>query len=122
MPMKTEDVAKQLGVPADDPWVQADLETLARAGHKPTTPPAGWYPVQGRLRWWDGTAWTNNWEKRPDKSWSTSAQVGMGLAIFIPFIGFLMGLALVAGKDRHAHWVVLTSIAVPLLAVLLLLR
>jgi hypothetical protein len=82
------------------------------------TPPAGWYPCEDRLRWWNGTAWTNNWEKRADKSWSKSAEVGMWLAVIIPFIGFLMGLALVAGRDRHAHWVVLTSIAVPLLAAL----
>lgn len=79
----------------------------------------GWYPVKGgRHRWWDGNAWTDQWTK--SGSWSKSAEVGMWLAILLPPIGFLMGLALVAGRDNHAHWVVVTSIAVPVLLVLLL--
>ncbi len=115
-------IAGQLGLPADDPTVQADLQRLAEKAPvdaRPAPKPS-WYPVQGRLRWWNGTAWTNNWSEAPDKRWSKSAEVGMWLAIFIPVIGFLMGLALVAGRDRHAHWVVLTSIAVPVLVLILL--
>ena len=26
----------------------------------PTNPPAGWYPQGGQERWWDGTAWSDN--------------------------------------------------------------
>lgn len=26
------------------------------------TPP-GWYPVRGRLRWWNGQRWTDNWQE-----------------------------------------------------------
>ncbi len=117
--MEADDIAKRLGVPADDPSVRADLERLGERTAATPTPPAGWYPFEGRLRWWDGTAWTHQWQRTADKTWSKSAEVGMWLAIFIPFIGFLMGLALVAGRDRHAHWVVLTSIAVPVAVVIL---
>lgn len=120
--METDEAAKRLGVPATDPSVRADLERLAKRGEGVATPPAGWYPYEGRLRWWDGNTWTHQWQRTADKTWSKSAEVGMWLAIFVPLIGFLMGLALVAGRDRHAHWVVLTSIAVPILALLLLLR
>lgn len=35
----------------------------ATVGTVPTTPPAGWYDdpsQQGRMRWWDGVAWSDH--------------------------------------------------------------
>ena len=81
------------------------------------TAPPGWYPHHKQLRWWDGSSWTNQWKRTPERVWSTSAQIGMWLALLLPPIGFLMGLALVAGRDRHAPWIVLTSLVVPILAI-----
>lgn len=95
-------------------------ENIPETGSESGDVPAGWYPMNNQLRWWDGTAWTNEWRKTPERQWTTSAQVGLWLAVLLPPIGFLMGLALVAGKDKHGHWVVLTSVVVPILAVLLL--
>lgn len=109
--------AAAIDLPVEELAAKDEPERLGarRVGAKP-----GWYPFDGRLRWWDGSTWTNHWEKTPEKRWSRSAEVGMWLAVLIPFIGFLMGLALVAGRDRHAHWVVLTSLIVPVVVVLLL--
>lgn len=87
-------VARRLGLPADDPSVQADLRQLA--GEQQATRPA----------------------KPP---MTTAATIGFFMAIFVPFAGFLMGLALTAARDRHGHWVVVTSIAVTLLAAVALL-
>lgn len=109
--------AAAIGLTADELAAEGELE---RPTAKQPSARPGWYPFDGRLRWWSGSEWTNHWEKTPEKRWSKSAEVGMWLAILIPFIGFLMGLALVAGRDRHAHWVVLTSLVVPILVVVLL--
>lgn len=104
----------------EDPPVQTGIEPPAEARTEAaSTAEPGWYPFDGRLRRWDGKAWTHDWRRTEEKTWSNAAQVGMFLGIFLWPVGFLMGLALVAGRDRHAHWVVLTSIAAPVVAVLL---
>lgn len=38
--------------------------------------PAGWYPVEGdaRLRWWDGTQWTDHFQPEPTPSSSVRTQ------------------------------------------------
>lgn len=115
-----ETAAKQLGLPPDDPLVVADLRRLANTQNVGGDAPPGWYRVPGyksRRRYWDGESWTDHWHR--DNPWSGAAQVGMGLAVLIPFVGFLMGLALVAGRDHHGHWVVLTSVGMVVAWVLL---
>lgn len=129
MEQRLSEIAERLGVDPDDPAVMADLERIAN-GPQPESVPRvkppqrgaadpGWYPCQGRLRWWDGTAWTSQWGSSKPK-WSKSAQLGMWLALFLPPVGFLVGLALVAGRDPHAHWVVSTSIIVPVIVIVLM--
>ena len=53
-------VAKKMGLPPDDPSVQADIETLT-SGHSAASqdPPPGWYEAPGGgRRFWDGNRWT----------------------------------------------------------------
>lgn len=51
-------VAARMGLPADDPAVEADLRQLA--GQRTEPPPPGWYeaPGGGGRRYWDGKSWT----------------------------------------------------------------
>ena len=88
-----------------------------------TASPAGWHPDPGDpafLRWWDGTTWTDQRQPRPpdasvpstEEEGSGMAVAGFVLAILLPFIGFLVGLAMIAGRRRYGGWVVLTSVVV----------
>jgi len=87
-----------------------------------TAPPPGFYDDgSGRQRWWDGEAWTEHRQGAPapvpaedegDEGISGTAIVGYLLALVIPFIGFLIGLALIARKDRHGIGVTLLATAV----------
>ncbi|HZJ28583.1 MAG TPA: DUF2510 domain-containing protein, partial [Solirubrobacterales bacterium] len=65
-----------------------------------------WYPVPGgRLRWWDGTSWTDNLApgdpSQADTPMSGTAMTGIAFALLMPLIGFFIGIALIAAKDRH---------------------
>lgn len=69
----------------------------------PSTPgvPAGWYPdsASGRMRWWDGTKWTENFQHGASAGMGNGAAVAalvLGIAGFlltpIPFfIGLFLG-------------------------------
>lgn len=47
------------GAPSDSPSSSGSkTPTIPRSG---VTPP-GWYPARGRLRWWNGQRWTDNWQ------------------------------------------------------------
>jgi hypothetical protein len=48
--------------------------------------------------------------KAEPKGITWTATIGYILAALLPFIGFLVGLALIARKDRHGIGVVLLSI------------
>lgn len=61
----------------------------------PSTPgvPAGWYPdpASGRVRWWDGTAWTENFQH----AGNTAAPAGTGngfatAALVLGIFGFVV--------------------------------
>ncbi|MDQ1569849.1 MAG: hypothetical protein QOF79_523 [Actinomycetota bacterium] len=67
----------------------------------PTTP-AGWYsdPASGRMRWWDGYRWTENFQTPVVATATASngfatASLILGIAGFvlfaIPFVGWLIG-------------------------------
>lgn len=118
-------MAKRLGVPPDDPSVQADLRRLAGGRDATADTPPGWYPFPGEKgyrRWWTGEAWTDRWKDDPAKPpMTTAATIGFFMAVFVPFAGFLMGLALTAARDRHGHWVVVTSMVAAFLAAIALL-
>jgi len=83
------------------------------------SPPPGFYDDgTGAQRWWDGTNWTEhrNGALAPNaagdaesKVISWTATIGYILAALLPFIGFFVGLALIARKDRHGIGVVLLS-------------
>jgi Protein of unknown function (DUF2510) len=82
-----------------------------------TSPPPGFYDDgSGRQRWWDGGQWTEHRQGAPtpteadeDEGISGTAVAGYVLAFLIPFIGFLVGLALIARRDKHGIGVVLLS-------------
>lgn len=83
----------------------------------PTKIEAGWYPVPGgRLRWWNGTAWTEDFapgnpSQDPDSPMTSTAITGIAFALLIPVIGFFIGIALIAAKDRHGGLVTGLSVA-----------
>jgi hypothetical protein len=78
-------------------------------------PPPGWYDDgKGGKRWWDGTGWAEvrqPAEPTPEpQQISGVAVMGYAFAIFLPLIGFITGLALIAKGDRHAVGVTLVSL------------
>lgn len=92
----------------------------AAADVKPqTSPPPGWYSDgnhEGR-RWWDGDGWTAHYEnpQPPAPTQGTEqisgvAVLGYVFAFLGPFVGFFIGLALIAKNDRHAVGVIVASI------------
>lgn len=85
-----------------------------------TAPPPGFYDDgSGRQRWWDGSQWTEHRQGVPaplateppeDSGISGTAVAGYVLAALIPFVGFFVGIALIARRDRHGAPVVLVSV------------
>lgn len=75
------------------------LRTVTEDGPKPVAAPAGWYPDgSGRLRWWDGRAWTEAFvEVKPDRTWATVSH----LTVFVLMvIAPLVILFTVGREDR----------------------
>lgn len=99
-------------------------------------PPPGWYTdgKHDERRWWDGAKWTDNYDPprpaapapqvspaTPAEQISGAAVLGYVFAFLGPFVGFLIGLALIAKNDRHAVGVVVASIAAGFLWLVLVL-
>ena len=85
-------------------------------------PPAGFYDDgSGRQRWWDGAGWTEHRQGAPQPPATSNegmgwmATIGYILAILAPFLGFLVGLALVVRRDKHAAGVIALSILISLI-------
>lgn len=89
--------------------------------------PAGWHPDPqdaAFLRWWDGETWTDHRRPRqpaeavpvaaanaePSEGMSGLAITGFVLGVLFPIVGFLMGLAMIAGRREHGPAVLVTSI------------
>lgn len=87
--------------------------------------PAGWHPDPqdaAFLRWWDGETWTDQRKPRQpaaatahdagesNEGMSGLAIAGFVLAVLFPIVGFLMGLAMIAGRRQHGAAVLITSI------------
>jgi len=100
--------------------------TMATGGEHSTgsESPAGWHPDPSDaafLRWWNGETWTDDRRPRHPDSVAPDAEaeqgiglpiVGYALALLFPFIGFVVGLAMISGGRKHGAGVVLTSLAV----------
>lgn len=101
----------------------ADAQTIAAVPS-----PAGWYPdTTGRpqQRYWDGSQWTTHFAPptpAPDPGRSSGLYaLGLITAIFIPVIGFILGIVLVARRqDTAGLIVVVVSIVMGVLALLVL--
>lgn len=44
---------------------RAIAESPEPAAIEASQTPAGWYPIEGQLRWWDGSQWTENFAPLP---------------------------------------------------------
>jgi hypothetical protein len=69
-------------------------------------PPPGWHPDPNdptQWRWWDGEEWTDKRSPRDGVKRSSGNGVAAGyvMAIVIPIVGFLIGLALLVRDDRN---------------------
>lgn len=97
-----------------------------------TTAPAGWYPhpsMAATQRYWDGERWTDHIAPgapqtakpvvtpKPDvPDWLYG--VGYAAAIFLPIIGLIIGVVLLA-KGKTDHGVGMIVLAVVVMALLL---
>ncbi len=113
---------------------QIDAEDAARATRKPPAgqasppgPPAGWYPhpsMAQTLRYWDGSEWTDHIAPDPPSMTVVHAAsstvptmsdgvmvVGYITAVFIPIVGFIIGIVAMA-KGRGGHGVIMLIISV----------
>jgi uncharacterized membrane protein YdbT with pleckstrin-like domain len=82
-------------------------------------PGPGWYPDPNdpqTNRYWDGGKWTES--RAPITTPTTTEKrdtfeavdgIGYALAVFLPLIGFIMGLVML-NKSKHGVWIVLTSV------------
>lgn len=91
---------------------------------EPQLPPPGYYPDPntGQPRWWDGTAWGPPAPPAAPAAASPSQGEYQGglvaggyiLAIFLPFIGFIIGIVVATRPGRatskHGIWIILLSI------------
>lgn len=88
----------------------------------------GWYADpegSGRWRWYDGAKWTEDYQlPAPPQGTpgrlSSTASLGYVLAVLFPFVGFFVGLALIARGDRNGAGVTLLSVVVVAVAFALL--
>lgn len=93
------------------------------------TATAGWYADpsgQPQQRYWDGAEWTAHYATAGPVVYSPQAEterssglavLGLVTAVLLPFVGFVLGLVLLARRqDRDGLMVVMVSIAVFILA------
>jgi hypothetical protein len=93
-------------------------------------PPAGWYsdPEQPQTqRYWNGEQWTDQRApmapKQEDKGAGVLVVVSYLAALFIPIIGFILGIVLLVRRQTgHGLAVVLISVAVGIAACALFLE
>jgi hypothetical protein len=85
--------------------------------------PAGWHPDPhdaAMWRWWDGETWTEDRRPRPPQDFApetkerenggSTATLGYLFAIIMPFVGFFIGIALIARGNRSGGPVVAVSV------------
>lgn len=83
----------------------------------PSVPP-GWYPdpkMVGTQRYWDGAQWTEHAapapQGKPNNDNSGLVAAGILTAIFIPFVGFVLGIVLLAkGNNKWGLRILLGSV------------
>lgn len=83
-------------------------------------PDPGWYPDKnGAVRWWDGTAWSNQVRvpQAPGQSAQPAAKsnetlllCGWGTALLVPFVGFILGIVAIAKNEMQGIGILLLSI------------
>ena len=76
------------------------------------TPAAGWYPDPSQpqtQRYWTGSAWTEQRAplappEQPPGSFTTVVAFGYIFAVFLPFVGFIIGLTQI---NRSVHGILI---------------
>jgi uncharacterized membrane protein YhaH (DUF805 family) len=82
---------------------------------------AGWYDADdpGTQRYWDGQAWTDSYQRKGLAAKDGGEMVGLIvvsylLAVFMPLIGFILGIVVVTrpakATSRHGAWIIVLSI------------
>lgn len=78
-------------------------------------PPAGWYKDPSMVntrRYWDGEKWTEQRQEAPPvepvQPWKVIASVLV--ALFIPILGFIIGIAMLWRSRTAAIWVIAVSV------------
>lgn len=89
--------------------------------HTGPMPDPGWYPDKnGAVRWWDGTAWSNQVRvpQAPTTAASRPAKDGNGTLVLwgwlctflLPGIGFILGIICVAKSEMQGIAMMLLSV------------
>lgn len=90
----------------------------------PGLPAAGWYPDDRQphtVRYWDGRAWTDQTaptqaHAAPANQWAAQAAdanlvtAGQITAVFLPIVGFIIGIVLATRGNSKGAWIMAGSI------------
>lgn len=88
---------------------------------QPVPTPAGWYPLQGQLRWWDGQQWTEH--RRPTAptpqyypvhprtavitdSRTNPVEVTLAWIITVLTLGYMLPWAVAATRGKSNSWAI----------------
>lgn len=95
----------------------------------PHLPAAGWYPDNRQphtVRYWDGRAWTEQTApavpaQAPVNHWAAQAAdanlvtAGQIAAVFIPIVGFIIGIVLATRGNGKGAWIMIGSVGAALI-------
>jgi hypothetical protein len=100
-----------------------DLQRSGRPGEHVPPPPAGWYPLEGEMRYWDGLQWTEHRQAQPSyaspylgvttDARTNGAEIAFAWVFTICTLGYFLPWAVAATRGKS------NSLAIGLLNFLL---